>query len=57
MKEIEKIMSTTEIGESIVLIEVEKNTYIRGKHGLKRIHSVPLFVKKINSHRHHQSQA
>lgn len=45
--EFEKIMSTTEIGETVVLIETEKNTYVRRKKSLQRIKSEGIEIKKI----------
>lgn len=51
-KGLKEIMSTTEKGEIVVLIEIEKNVYKKGKNGLIRIQSKPLLVKKINNLRH-----
>lgn len=40
-------MSTTEIGETIVLKEVEINTYIRRKNSLRRISSEVVNIKRL----------
>lgn len=40
-------MSTTEIGETVVLKEIEINTYIRRKNGLRRISSEEVSVKRL----------
>ena len=51
-KEYEKIMSTTEIGDTVVLIEKEKNMYKRTRNGLKLIDSEVMEV--IRKEDHHQ---
>lgn len=51
-KEYEKIMSTTEIGDTVVLIEKEKNMYKRTRNGLKLIDSEAMEV--IRKEDHHQ---
>ena len=48
-KTLVEIMSTTEIGETIVLRETEINTYIRKRNGLKRIHSENIKTEKLNN--------
>ena len=53
--ELEQIIKTTEIGETIVLVEKEENTYIRTKVGLRRLSSKTISVEKINKY-HHQCQ-
>lgn len=50
---LEEIMSTTKVGEIVVLKETEINSYIRGKKGLKRISSIKKEIIRIN---HHQCQ-
>lgn len=40
-------MSTTELGETIVLKEIEINTYIRRKDSLRRISSERVSVKRL----------
>lgn len=50
----EKIMSTTEIGETVVLIEKERNKYERTKNGLRLIQRETLEV--TSTHPHPQSQ-
>lgn len=45
---LDEIMSTTKMGELVVLVEVEKNTYIRKKNGLQRIRSQSLKIERIN---------
>lgn len=47
------IMCSSEIGEKIVLREIEENTYIRTRSGLRRISSNTLSVKRLD---HRQSQ-
>lgn len=47
-------MSTTKVGEVIVLKETEINTYIRGRKGLKRISTTKKEIVRINNH--HQCQ-
>lgn len=54
-EKLKEIMSTTELGETVVLKETEINTYIRCKKGLKRIDSESVEIVMLNNP-HHQYQ-
>lgn len=52
---IKEVMSTTEVGETIVLKEIEINTYLRRPYSLKRINSESVNIKRIsNRHRRYR---
>lgn len=46
---IPEIMSTTRLGETVVLKETEINTYVRKRNGLQLISSKKIYAKRLNS--------
>ena len=48
-KTIKEIMSTTRLGETVVLKETEINTYARKRNGLQLISSKKISAERLNS--------
>lgn len=55
IEDLKEIMSTTEINETVVLIEKTKSKYIRTKAGLRLVSSETLERQRVTNS-HHQSQ-